>query len=61
MFSTIHYKSGWIHCSTHGNVETILATVTVEHCGTIENLRCECASVASAKRWITKNEKVAVA
>jgi len=48
-------------CAIRETDETIVATVTVEHCGIIENLKRECVSVTSAKRWIAKKEKVAIA
>lgn len=50
-FCTVAYKEGWIN-TTHNHTK---------HCEEIEaeyaRKHCKCASMTSAKRWITKQMK----
>ena len=55
MFLSMSYKSGWIHLSNLNNREKVVAVLTTSENGIILNRHCVCASVPSARRWITRN------
>lgn len=55
MFYTLGYKSGWIHVSNLNNHEKVVAVLTITEHGVTTNTHCVCASVTSAKRWISRN------
>ena len=55
MFHTIGYKSGWIHLSNLNNHEKVVAMLTITEYGVTTNRHCVCATVTSAKRWISRN------
>ena len=55
MFNTLGYKSGWIHVSNLDNHEKVVAVLTSTVLGETTNRHRVCASVTSAKRWISRN------
>ena len=59
MFSTMAYKEGYIHSSTRGEKETVVAVYSYEYSGNIHCLKTTCKNVTSAKRWISSQMKSA--